>query len=92
MRVLPNARSPSPFPSLVIFAQFDAVPDTNTVSPVGTNQVVIPGNNFPLPPGSWYFRFFNPGAQPAFYDIQTLLTITNAPPGYFEALKSVNDG
>src|SRR6185369_1737907 len=66
-------------------------PDTNTVSPVGTNQVVIPGNNFALPPGPWYFRVFNPGAQPAFYDIETLLTITNAPPGYFEALKTVNN-
>ncbi|MEO8426447.1 MAG: S8 family serine peptidase, partial [Verrucomicrobiota bacterium] len=91
IRIVPNARSASPLPNLVIHARLGQIPDTNTVSPIGTNQLVLPGNNFPLGAGPWYFSVFNPGAQTAFFDIQTQLTITNAPPGYFEALKAVND-
>ena len=90
--LVPNPASPDPFPNLPIFVRQSAFPTTNTYDYVGTNQVSLPPN-LALSPvnATWYYGVGNPTAQSVTFDVQTVLTLTNANGNFFQVLSNLND-
>ncbi len=88
VRVLPNGRSASPAPALLIGEKSGAVPPPYDV--VGTNFVrfpLIPSDNF------LFVAVINTNSHPVFYDLLGCITkdAGPGPEGYFPALKLLND-
>jgi len=90
--VVPDPASPKPFPNLPIFVRQSAFPTTNTYDFVGTNQVSLPPD-LALSPvnATWYYGVGNTTTQSVTFDVQTVLTLTNANGNFLQVLSTMND-
>lgn len=88
VRVLPNGKSASPFPPLLLWETSGNFPPP--ADHEGTNFV-----RFPLNPsdGFLYVAVVNTNPQPVFFDLLGCIIHSNSvpPEGYFEALGTLND-
>jgi subtilisin family serine protease/subtilisin-like proprotein convertase family protein len=90
IRLLPNFRSPDPFPTLPLYLKYGDLPSTGDGAGSG-NLIRVPPDDT-LQEGDWYFGVGNNTASTIAYDIQTVVTLTNDFGNYFDQLKLLNDG
>ncbi|MBM3846828.1 MAG: hypothetical protein FJ405_11170, partial [Verrucomicrobia bacterium] len=86
VRAIPNARSPKPFPKMIVTASLNAPPPPYTH--IGTNYVRVDQAGLT----NLYINIENPLDQEVSFDLVYYFGLTNrnARPGYFEALKELN--
>ena len=85
IRMIPNRRSPSPFPALPIYLKKGA-PPAIPGDLAGTGQVFVPADA-----GVWNYAIVNPTTRDVQYDLQTFLFTTNISSEYYAGLKVLND-
>ncbi len=90
IRILPNFRSPDPFPGLPLYLRYGSFPGRTDF--INTNNLVRVPPDDTLRPGDWFFAVGNLGTDTISYDVQTILSTTNDFGNYFDVLKQLNDG
>lgn len=89
IRIIPNERSPRPFPDLPLYLKFGGI--------AGITDRVGSGNQIQVPPdaalqaGFWVYAVGNTTSQPVSYDIETTVTLSADSESYFTELKKIND-
>ena len=87
IRVLPNNKSPQPFPAMPIFARLGQAPPPSDYSDVLANQLFFPVNGG----DTWFYAVGNATPQDINYDVQTIIVFTNAAGGQQAVLNDLND-
>lgn len=89
IRIIPNERSPRPFPALPLFLKFNA--SVGAADQAGSSNVIQVPPDAVLQPGIWVYAVANPTARPISFDIQTSTVLAAQSESYFTELKKIND-
>lgn len=90
IRLLPNFRSPTPFPGLPMYLRYGSIPSREDL--VNTNNLIRVPPDDTMAEGLWFYTVGNETPDRVSYDILSVITLTNDFGNYFEQLQKINDG